>query len=266
MSAILVGLVGAGVGVAFGALGAGGSALATPALALLGVPAVVAVASPLPAMVPAALAGARQYARSGLLDRSAALLAVVVGVPAVVSGAIVSRFVGGAALVGASAVLLFVAGVRMLLPVRGAPSGPAGPNAGAERALAPGAGAPPISSGRRTSVVLLMAGAAFLSGLLANGGGFLFVPIFVFGLGLGASRAAGTSMLAVAALVVPTLLVHWSLGHVDWTVAAAFAVGVIPATSVGARLGRRLPDATARRVFGVVLVAFATCFVAARML
>ena len=53
----LILVAGLGVGVVFGTFGAGGSAFATPVLALLGVPPVMAVASPLPAMVPASIAG-----------------------------------------------------------------------------------------------------------------------------------------------------------------------------------------------------------------
>ena len=70
--------------------------------------------------------------------------------------------------------------------------------------------------------------AGFLTGLLANGGGFLLVPIFVLVLGLTAAQAAGTSMVAVAALIIPTLIAHIALGHVDWAVAGAFAVGCDP--------------------------------------
>jgi hypothetical protein len=270
MTVIMVAIVGAGVGVSFGALGGGGSALATPALALLGVPPVVAVASPLPALVPAALAGARQYARAGHLDRPVAALAVLAGIPAVVAGSIASRFVGGDVLLAASAAMLLAVGVRMLVANREIARREIAPRRDDSPATVPIARAPGVPtstvSPRRAVVVLLVAGAAFLSGLLANGGGFLLVPIFVLGLGLGATRAVGTSMLAVAALVVPTLAVHWSLGHVDWTVAAAFAAGAIPATALGARIGRRLPDAVARRTFGVALVAFAACFLAARTL
>ena len=113
-------------------------------------------------------------------------------------------------------------------------------------------------------VVGLVAAAGFLTGLLANGGGFLLVPVFVLVLGLTAAQAAGTSMVAVAALIIPTLIAHIALGHVDWAVAGAFAVGVIPASLVGARLGRRLPEVTARRAFGLVLVTFSVCFLAVR--
>ena len=74
-------VAGAGVGVTFGVFGAGGSAFATPVLVLLGVPPSIAIASPLPAMLPASLAGARDYLRAGLLDRRVAALAVVAGSP-----------------------------------------------------------------------------------------------------------------------------------------------------------------------------------------
>src|SRR4051794_41926506 len=61
-------LAGLGIGLFYGAFGAGGAAFATPVLALLGVPPVVAIASPLPATLPAALAGSVSYVRSGQLD------------------------------------------------------------------------------------------------------------------------------------------------------------------------------------------------------
>ena len=93
------------------------------------------------------------------------------------------------------------------------------------------------------------------------------MPIFVLVLGLTAAQAAGTSMVAVAALIIPTLIAHIVLGHVDWAVAGAFAVGVIPASIVGARA--RTPPARgslARRAFGVVLVTFSVGFLALRAL
>ena len=240
MSWVLVALVGAGVGTTFGVFGAGGSAFATPVLVLLGVPAPIAVASPLPAMLPASIAGARQYVREGLLCRRTARIAVVAGLPAVVAGALVSPLVGGEGLLVITGVLLLVVGARMLVP-----------------AALVAADAPAKGDARTALVVTLVAGAAFLTGLLANGGGFLLVPIFVLVLGFTATRAAGTSMVAVAALIVPTLATHWYLGNIDWAVAGAFALGVIPATVVGARLSRHIPEAASRRAFGVLLVTFA---------
>ena len=52
-----------------GLFGAGGSAVGTPLLHLVGVPAFVALASPLPTAVPVALASSRAYWRRGFVER-----------------------------------------------------------------------------------------------------------------------------------------------------------------------------------------------------
>jgi hypothetical protein len=57
-------LAGAGVGICTGLFGVGGSSVATPVLALLGAPGLIAVASPLPATIPSAAVGAIPYIRS----------------------------------------------------------------------------------------------------------------------------------------------------------------------------------------------------------
>ena len=51
-------LAGAVIGTLMGLFGVGGSSIATPLLSLLGVPGLIAIASPLPATVPGAAAGA----------------------------------------------------------------------------------------------------------------------------------------------------------------------------------------------------------------
>lgn len=236
-------LAGLAVGVVFGAFGAGGSAFATPVLALLGVPAPLAVASPLPAMLPASLAGARRYLRSGDLDRRIAALAVLGGVPGTVVGGLASAVLGGARVVALSGLMLLVVGVRVLLPDA------------ADRAGR--------CAARRANTALVVAAAfvvGVVTGLLANGGGFLLVPLFIIVLGLRTGEAAGTSLVAVGALTVPTLITHWALGHIDWTVAMEFAVGVVPGSVAGAWIAQRLPAHRARTAFGAMLVAFAVWF------
>ena len=238
-----IAVAGLGVGVMFGLFGAGGSAFATPVLALLGVPSLIAVAAPLPAMLPAAAAGARRYWRSGDLDRRTAGLAIVGGIPGTIIGALTSSVVGGPGLLVLSGLLLLVVGARILMPDGSDTS---------ERCTA-----------RRNNTTLVISATfaiGFLTGLLANGGGFLLVPLFVLVLGLTTREAAGTSMVAVGALTVPTLFTHVLLGHIDWTIAAIFAVGVLPGSIVGSRLTHRIDPALSRRAFGIVLVTFAIYF------
>jgi uncharacterized membrane protein YfcA len=242
-------LVGLAAGMVFGLFGAGGSAFATPMLALVGVPGVIAVAAPLPALLPASIAGARRYLRSGNLDRRVAALAVLGGLPGTIVGALASSLVRGSWLIALSGALLFVVGARVLLP------DPAGHGARCD------------ARRQSTSIVVALAFAVgLLTGLLANGGGFLLVPAFVVLLGLSTGMASGTSMVAVGFLAIPTLLVHWQLGHIDWPIALVFGLGVLPGSLVGARAAEHIPADRARQAFGILLVVFATWFLARQVL
>jgi uncharacterized membrane protein YfcA len=231
------------IGILFGLFGVGGSSFATPVLGLLGVPGIVAVAAPIPAVIPAALAGMATYVRLGQVDWSVARWSIYGGVPGTVIGASLSDFVGGRDLLIASGLVLAVVGVRIIAPL------PEAKLAGLAR--------------RWASVVLpAAAGIGVFTGLLANGGGFLLVPLFVFVLGLTMPESAGTSLVVIAALSVPTLITHWALGHIEWVVAAAFAAGAIPGAAAGPRLAQHLPADAMRRGFGIMLVTFAVYFIA----
>ena len=72
------------------------------------------------------------------------------------------------------------------------------------------------------------------TGLLANGGGFLLVPVCLLMFGVRMRQAVGTSLVVVAVLAVPTLAVHWALGHFNWRLAGEFAVGLLPGGAVEA--------------------------------
>jgi uncharacterized membrane protein YfcA len=235
--------VGLGAGLCFGMFGAGGSAFATPLLALVGVPAHFAVASPLPAMLPASIAGARRSWSSGRLDRRFATLAVLGGVPGTIVGALLSGAIRSNALLVLSGVLLLAVAARVLVPVSAG-----GRERAAQRSAQPGV------------IVAAAAAVGLVSGLLANGGGFLLVPLFIVGFGLSTRSASCTSMLVVGAMTLPTLAAHWALGHIDWPVALAFAVGVFPGAILGSRIADRVPSTIARNVFGATLLVFALAF------
>jgi uncharacterized membrane protein YfcA len=243
-------LVAAGlaVGSVYGVFGVG-SAFATPVLSMLGVPGIAAVVGPLPALLPGSAAGAWSYARGGKVDWRVAGTTLAAGLPAAVLGAVASRRVGGPVLLALSGTVLLVVGLRVLRPGTVTPS---------PRALA-----------RRHSRSFLLPMAALIgaaSGLLANGGGFLLVPMFLLALGFGMHEAAGTSMVVAAALTVPTLVTHALIGDIDWQVAGAFAVGLVPGTAIGGRIGQLLPTERLRSAFGVLLVGFALWFLVRRVL
>jgi uncharacterized membrane protein YfcA len=238
---------GAVVGILFGLFGVGGSSFATPILALLGVPPLLAVASPLPATLPSAISGAINYIRRGDMDWRVARLSVAGGLPGTVLGAVLSRFVGGRALLVASGITLAIVGLRVLRPV---------PD---ERRS--------LQDGRSDGwmVVAAAGGVGVFTGLLANGGGFLLVPLYLLILGLPMRTSAGTSLVVIAALTVPTFLSHLALGNIAWRVAIAFAAGSIPAAFLGARMAQRVSSDRLRVAFGWLLVAFAAYFVGTQL-
>lgn len=236
------------MGLLYGLFGVG-SAFATPMLSVLGVSGMAAVVGPLPALLPGSAAGAWNYSRRGKVDWVLARRVLMGAFPAAILGALASRYVGGPVLLVLSGVVLFFVGVRVLRPGRTVDAA--------------------IAERRRTSVGFVVPAAiavGFASGLLANGGGFLLVPLFLLALGMDMSEAAGTSLVVACTLTVPTLATHLLVGDVDWLIAGLFSLGMIPGAVAGSRGAHLFPSAKLRGAFGVLLVGFATWFLLRQLL
>jgi len=59
--------------------------------------------------------------------------------------------------------------------------------------------------------------------------------------------------------------VHWSLGHVDWRVAGAFALGAVPMAFAGGRYAHVVEGPQIRRAFGWFLTVSGIAFVVYRL-
>jgi uncharacterized protein len=103
--------------------------------------------------------------------------------------------------------------------------------------------------------------AGVLAGMFGIGGGILFVPTLVLGLGLTQVHATASSLLAI----LPTALIGtWRLerqGHVDLTVAATIGVASVLGVQGGVLLAEAVPGTVIRRLFGVLLLVTAAQFV-----
>lgn len=247
MEAAAIVLSGAVIGLVIGTFGVGGS-VATPLLSLVGVPALAAVASPLPATIPGSLLAVRPYLKSGEARPKAAGWSLLGAVPSTILGAYVSKAVGGDALLVLSGAMLVVAGVRVVLPIS---------DEHRERGTA-----------RRLNRPVLVAStfaAGFVAGLLANGGGFLLMPMYLLFFGLRMRQSVGTALLVASVLSLPSLGVHAALGHVEWDTSALFAIGVLPMSVVGGHYSARFGTGSQRRAFGVFLVVFGAGFTLYRL-
>ncbi|MEO8266063.1 MAG: sulfite exporter TauE/SafE family protein [Ilumatobacteraceae bacterium] len=243
MTFALAALIGVGIGFLGGLLGKGGSAIATPLLHAIGVPAIIAVASPLPATIPSTLIASYAYAREHLVDWRVVRWSIGFGVPATALGAVLTRWISGGALVRVTDVILIGLGLRLIF------------------------GATGQSQAERDAMVvspLLLAsvatGVGFVSGLLANAGGFLLAPLFIMMLRLPIKRALASSLAVASVLAVPGTIVHAALGHIDWTLVAVFGSTSVPLSFIGARVAMRIDPHRLERIYGAALVVLGTVF------
>ncbi len=239
---LAIAAIGAGVGFLAGAFGKGGSAVATPLLHVIGVPALIAVAAPLPATIPSTAAASWPYWRAHLIDRRVLGWSVAFGVPATAAGALTTRWIGGGALVTATDAALVALGVWFLLR----PPPPEARNT------------PPSAFRLRMATVALVVG--FISGLLANSGGFLLAPLYVSVLRVPIKVAFACSLTVATALAVPGTAVHLALGHIDWSLVAVFGAASVPLSALGARVALRTDPHRLERTYGAVLAVLGIVF------
>ena len=240
---IAIAAIGAGIGYLGGLFGKGGAAIATPLLAAVGVPPMLAVASPLPATIPGTLVAYGRYRRGHYADPRVVRWSVAVGIPATILGAAASYWVGGGALVLVTDLVVAAIGLRILLDRR-------------DKGEGTGEVAEPDLTTVRLAGVALTVG--FLAGLLANAGGFLLVPLYLAVLALPIRRALACSLAVAAALAVPGTIVHAALGHIDWKVAVVFGIASIPLSSLGARTALAVAPARLERIYGAGLFTLGT--------
>jgi uncharacterized membrane protein YfcA len=239
--------IGAVVGFTGGLFGKGGSAVATPLLVLAGIPPIIALASPLPATVPATAVASYAYWQERFLDWKVVLWSVAFGVPAVAVGAYATRWIGGDDLVTLTELLITGLGVRFVLR-------PGSPHERTVDVRAP-----------RARMVLIAVGAGLASGLLANAGGFLLAPLYLLVLRLPIKQAFASSLAVACVLAVPGTIVHAALGHIDWAVVVAFGLASIPLSYVGARVALRTHAAKLERAYGAALVVLGVGMLAASL-
>jgi len=251
-----VAALGVTIGVFSGLFGVGGSSISTPLLRIFfDTPRLIALASPLPVTLPTALAGAVAYQGQKLINTRVVAWTAAGGVPAMVAGALLTRWVSGRGLMVMVGAAILVIGLGMIRSaVSLGTSGP--PRTGAHLWQDP--------PGARLLAVAVPVG--FLSGLLANGGGFLLVPAFVLLFGANVRQAAATSLPCVALLALPGTMTHAVLGHIDGWLSFQLSLGVIPGTYLGARLSLWLRHVHLRGPFGIFMVALAVYFLLRELL
>jgi uncharacterized membrane protein YfcA len=256
---VLTVIVGVGTGVLSASFGVGGAVVSTPAIRALGVPALLAVGTTLPSIFPSAVTGTARYVKEDLILWRVVAVTAPAGILSAVLGSELADDVpgNGHLLMVLTALLLGYTAVRMARKPKEA--GPAETAAPSGPPVAPGSGRPWAFIG-----VGVLAG--LMSGLLGIGGGTVMVPGFTVLGKLPLKTTIATSLACVAIFAIPSTITHALNHNIDWRVALALAIGVIPGARIGAAAAVKASDEGLRKAVAFFLGLIAVVYLVGELL
>ncbi len=228
---LVVGIFGFVIGIFSGLFGFGGSSVSTPILrGILGVPAYLALASPFPMTLFSSFVSVHNYQKDKLVDWDMVAKLALTVIPGSIIGAYLTKYIPGAVLMYLTSAFLVYIAIEMIRKD----------------------GLNYKFNFSRTYVLPLGFLIGLVSGMLANGGGLLIVPLLIL-LGVDIKRAVATSMGVVFLAVTPSIVVHWWLGHINWWISLALILGVAPGSYIGSRLMVSVDKSGFKRWYGIFL-------------
>ena len=273
VNALVIVLLGAGVGFLSGMFGFGGGFLTTPLLIFYGIPPAIAVASSATQITGASVSGALAYWRRGQVDLQMGAVLVAGGIVGAGAGQILFRqlqklgqidvainiiYVVFLGLVGALMLREAVAALRIEMredapvprPRRHLPWLAALP--GRTRFYKSGLYISPLAP------LLLGAAVGVLTVIMGIGGGFIMVPAMIYLLGMSASAVVGTSLFQIVFVTAAATLLHaTSSKSVDIVLALLLLVGGVAGAQAGVRAAQRLKPEKLRLALALLVLAVA---------
>lgn len=227
--------------------GIGGSSIDTPLLrTFLDFPPHLALGTPLPLTLLVVAIASFTYWKKHLIDFRVVVYSLLGGVPSIILGSYLSGYFSGKSLMLLTAMMLFLVGVDFAYKSFRERNGE-------EYFLEKN----PVSA---YLIFFLAVAVGAISGILANGGGILFIPAFVILFGMKMKKAIATSLLIVSGMALPAIIIHYSLGHIDWSYSAALGIGVAPMAYLGAKVDLRTDSKIIKLLFGLFLIVFSIYF------
>lgn len=244
LTAIIIGLITGFVSAFFGI---GGSSIDTPILrTFLHLPPYIALGSPLPTALITVFIALATYWKKHLVDYRVFVWSVVGGMPGIIFGSFISQKFSGKSLMLITSLVLFFVGLNFILKKF------------KKQEKSNGFKKKKMVSALHIGGIALFV--SILAGMLAIGGGLLFIPIYVLLFRMDIKEAIATSLLVIAVLILPACAIHYSLGHIDLGISLALAIGVAPAAYVGAKTDLRTDSKTVQLLFGLMLIVFSIYF------
>lgn len=239
-------LFGAIIGILLGLLGGGGSILAVPVLVYaLGLDVAQAIPVSLIVIAVASAVGVLPKARANQVQWRLAGIFAAAGIPATFVGTAVGKHLPQHAILLGFAVVMIVAGIRMLRDNDDTGTACKVGNEGIDW--------------RRCAPRSIPAGfvVGFLTGLFGVGGGFLIIPALVLMLGVEMPIAVGTSLLIVTTNSAAAVFSHLHDAHVDWGITTAFVGTAIVGSLIAGHLGSKVNTSRLQHWFAYLVFAVA---------
>lgn len=249
---VFAAVIGVGIGLVVGALGAGGGILSVPVLVfVLGMAPHDATGASLVVVGLTAIVALRHPAQQGNVRWREG---VTFGAIAIVGAALASRlslFVPERALMLSFGALLLIVAFVM---ARRAYTTRLEENAKERGATLAGQPSEPEPQPSRLALVLAASATGLLTGFFGVGGGFLAVPMLVIALGMPMRAASGTSLLVMIMTSAAALLARIGTPtHIDWPSVLIFAAGTVLGGMAGGPLSAKARPSSLTALFAVLL-------------
>lgn len=277
VNALVIILLGGGVGFLSGMFGVGGGFLTTPLLIFYGIPPTVAVASSATQITGASVSGALAYWRRGQVDAKMGAVLVAGGIAGAGAGQIVFRQLQKIGQIDVTISVIYVlflgaVGALMLREAIG--------TLRIERAVAAGGERPPARLRRHVPWVVALPGktrfyksglyisplaplllgavVGMLTVIMGIGGGFIMVPAMIYLLGMSASAVVGTSLFQIIFVTAATTLLHaTSSKSVDIVLALLLLTGGVAGAQLGVRAAQKLKPEKLRLALALLVLTVA---------
>ena len=237
---ILLGFAG---GILGSMIGLGGGIIVVPVLTFLGFSPTAAASNSLFAALSNAVASTISYSRQKRIEYSLGLKLGLLSIPGTVLGAVISSDVAPDIFKVLFGLVLIASAAYIFLRRN-------------------------LESKQKTiskQMMVFAIGASFFAGIISSffgiGGGIVFVPLMVAGMGMAMKRAAPTSQLILLFASLSGVITHCLLGHPDFTQAGFLAIGSFIGGLVGARLSIDIKERYLQILVSlVILIAAAKLF------
>ena len=270
VNAIVIVLLGGGVGLLSGMFGIGGGFLTTPLLIIYGIPPTVAAASSASQVTGASVSGVFAHLRRGGVDFKMGGVLVAGGMIGSITGGFIFKLLQASGQIDTVIAVIYVLMLGSIGSMMARESwiairvthGAVAPRP-RKRRHHPLVAALPLrtrlyASGLYISPLaplLLGFGVGILTILLGVGGGFILVPAMLYLLGMGTQVVVGTSLFQTLFVTATATMVHATTTKaVDIVLAALLLLGSVAGAQVGARFASKVKPEYLRMALAIIVL------------